>query len=70
MVPSMHDEAGVSGYKTNYSLQVSGVSALFDARVAETIIQVRTGHRSLDVLQLYGRVTDKQIYKFQTYWVE
>ena len=48
MVSSMCKEAGVKGKKTNHSLRVAGVSALFDAGVPERVIQGRTGHKSVD----------------------
>ena len=60
MVPSMCEEAGISGEKTNHSLWVTGTSALFDAGVPEKIIQGCTGHRSLDASQVYERVTEEQ----------
>ena len=62
MVQTMCEEAGVLGHKTNHSLRViiSGASILFDAGVPVRIIQARTGHRSLDALRLYERITDKQ----------
>lgn len=60
MVHSICEEAGIGGNKTNHSLRVTGASALFDAGVPEHIIQSRTGHRSLDALRLYERVTDEQ----------
>ena len=60
MVSKMCTEAGVSGNKTNYSLRVSGATSLFSAGVPERIIQQRTGHRSVEALQLYERVTDQQ----------
>ena len=52
--------AGIEGVKTNHSLHVSGASSLFDAGVPERIIQACTGHRCLESLQLYERVTEKQ----------
>ena len=51
---------GLSGKKTNYSLRVSGTSCLFEAGVPEKLIQQRTGHRTLESLRMYERVTDKQ----------
>ena len=60
MVSGMCEEAGIVGKKTNHSLRVSGTSALFDAGVSERIIQSQTGHRSLEALRLYERVTDDQ----------
>ena len=43
-----------------HSLRVAGASSLFDAGVPERIIQARTGHRSLESLRLYERVTERQ----------
>ena len=60
MVPEMCSEAGIAGRKTNHSLHVSGASSLFDAGVPERIIQQRTGHRSIEGLRAYERVTDDQ----------
>ena len=60
MVSEMCEEAGISGKKTNHSLRVSGASSHFSAGVPERIIQQRTGHRSLEALRLYERVTDDQ----------
>ena len=64
MVSEMCEEAGTSGKKTNHRLRVSGASSLFSAGVPERIIQQRTGHRSLEALRLYERVTDDQNYLF------
>ena len=60
MVAEMCEEAKISGKKTNHSLRVSGASSLFDAGVPEHIIQQRTGHRSLDGLRAYERITTEQ----------
>lgn len=68
MVPTMCEEAGIEGHKTNHSLRVSGASTLFDAGVPEKIIQGRTGHRSLDALRLYERVTDNQNQQVSKIW--
>ena len=46
--------------KTNHSLRVTGASSLFDAGVPEKIIQQSTGHRSIDGLRVYERVTEEQ----------
>ena len=60
MVPEMCQEAGITGKKTNHSLRVSGATTLFDAGVPERIIQQRTGHRSIEGLRIYERVTNEQ----------
>jgi hypothetical protein len=56
----MFEEAHIAGKKTNHSLRVTGASALFAAGVPERVIQQRTGHRSLDGLRTYERVTEDQ----------
>ena len=59
--------AGITGVKTNHSLRVSGASAFFDAGVPERIIQGRTGHRCLESLRVYERVTNQQNQKYPKY---
>ena len=59
MVSKMCTEAGISGNKSNHSLRVSGATSLFSG-VPERIIQQRTGHRSVEALRPYERVTDQQ----------
>ena len=61
MVSVMCEEAGISGKKTNHNLRVAGASTLFDAGVPERIIQGRTGHKSIEALRVYERVTDDQL---------
>ena len=60
MVPDMCSDAGLVGKKTNHSLRVSGATSLFEAGVPERVIQKRTGHRSLQSLRMYERVSDGQ----------
>ena len=60
MMSTMCEEAGIASAKTNHSLRVAGTSAMFDAGVPERIIQGRTGHRSLEALRMYERVTNQQ----------
>ena len=60
MVPDMCSDAGLVGKKTNHSLRVSGATSLFEAGVPERVIQQRTGHRSLQSLRMYERVSDGQ----------
>ena len=52
--------AGGITKKTNHSLRATGATALFKAGVPEKIIQSTTGHRSVDALQCYERVSDEQ----------
>ena len=60
MVAEMCSKAGITGRKTNHSLRVSGATTLFDAGVPERIIQQRTGHKSIESLCIYERVTEDQ----------
>ena len=56
---SMFSKVGIVG-KTNHSLRATGASQLFQAGVAEKIVQERTGHRSVKALRLYERTTTAQ----------
>ena len=60
MVPDMFKDAGVEEKKTNHSLRAAGVSQLFEAGVDEKVIQSRSGHRRLESLRMYERVTPAQ----------
>lgn len=57
MVKDICTEAQVEGNFTNHSLRATGATALFDAGVPETIIQKRTGHKSLKALRCYEWVS-------------
>ena len=59
MVREMCAEAGI-GFKTNHSLRASGASAMFRANVPEKIIQKTTGHRSIEALRSYERISTIQ----------
>ena len=56
----MCNDAHVEGNFTNYSLRAIGAMLLFDAGVPEMIVQKRTGHKSLDALRTYERITPRQ----------
>lgn len=60
LVKKMCEDADVQGNFTNHSLRATGATLLFDAGVPELIVQKRTGHRSLDALRTYERITPKQ----------
>lgn len=60
MVPDMFKDAGVEEKKTNHSLRAAGVSQLFEAGMDEKVIQSRSGHRRLESLRMYERVTPAQ----------
>ena len=60
MVKDMCSQAKIEGKKTNHSLRASGITTLFQAGVSEKVIQDRSGHRSLDGLRKYERVSEEQ----------
>lgn len=59
MVKDMCGEADILG-KTNHSLRATGASSMFNNDVSEAVIQKVTGHRSLDALRTYERVSVDQ----------
>ena len=60
MVPMMFLQAGVEEKKTNHSLRAAGVTQLYEASVDEKIIQARSGHRRLESLRMYERISQDQ----------
>ena len=60
MLKTMCEEADVAGNKSNHSLRVYAATELFTAGIPEKVIQDRTGHRSLDGLCHYERISEKQ----------
>ena len=60
MVKEICSEAGLDGKKTNHSLRVAGATSLYQAGVPEKLIQQRTGHRCLQSLRDYERVSSDQ----------
>ena len=59
MVRDTCAESGISK-KTNHSLRATWATTLFTDGVPEKIIQNTTGHRSLDSLHCYERVSNEQ----------
>ena len=59
MVKNMCLEGGIAG-KSNHSLRASGATAMFQNGVPEKIIQKVTGHRSLEALREYERISTDQ----------
>jgi len=55
----MCERAGVE-CKSNHSLRATGASEMFGANLPEIFIQSRTGHCSLEALQLYERPSHEQ----------
>ena len=60
LLKKMCKYAEVEGNFTNHSLRATGATLLFDAGVPELIVQKRTGHKSLDALRAYERITPRQ----------
>jgi len=60
MLATMYADADISGHKTNHSLRAYGTTQLFRAGIPEKVIQDRSGHRSLEGLRKYERISDKQ----------
>ena len=52
--------AGIQGHKTNHYLRVTTAIRLFHAGVDAQLTMKRTGHRSLDGVRLYKRVSNEQ----------
>ena len=52
--------SGIPGFKTNHSLRVTAATRLFHSGVDEQFIMSRTGHRSLEGVRAYKRVSDDQ----------
>ena len=55
----MFSDAGLET-KTNHSLRATGATALFNAGVPEKVIQNTTGHRSVEALRKYEKVSIEQ----------
>ena len=59
MMKGMSVECGIAT-KTNHSLRATGVTSMFQANVPEKIIQKTTGHRSVEALRSYERISANQ----------
>ena len=59
-VSRLSSKAGIQGHKTNHFLRVTTATRLFHAGVDEQLTMKRTGHRSLDGVCLYKRVSNEQ----------
>ena len=61
MLKEMCAEAGISTDFSNHSLRAYGATTLFQAKVPEKLIQMRTGHKSLESLRCYERTSESQL---------
>ncbi len=53
-------EAVIHGFITNHSFRVTAATRLFQAGVDEQLIMRQTGHRSIDGVWLYKRISTDQ----------
>ena len=60
VMKTMSTQAGLSQVYTNHSFRTFGASRMFQHGVLEKLIQERTGHRSLEALRKYERVSEEQ----------
>ena len=60
MVKQMFRDAGIDGNFTNHSLRATCATQLFSAGVPEALVQKQTGHKSVESLRVYERVTESQ----------
>ena len=61
MLKDMCAEAGLAKDFNNHSLRAYGATILFQAKVPEKLIQMRTGHKSLEALRSYERTSESQL---------
>ena len=54
------ESAGITGYKTNHLLRVTAATRLFQSGVDEQVIKNVTGHRSVDGVRAYKRMSEEQ----------
>ena len=59
MVKEVCCDAVIDG-KTNHSMRATGATMLFQNEIPEHVIQTVTGHKSLDALRSYERISTKQ----------
>ena len=59
-VKQLCKDAGIPGFKTNHSLRVTSATRLFQSGVDEQLIMSRTGHRSIQGVRAYKRVSEDQ----------
>ena len=60
MVRDMCKAAGIAGYKTNHSLRATTATRLFQAGVDKQLIMECTGHKSIDGVRSYKRMSSEQ----------
>ena len=59
-------QTGIEGYETNHSLRATAITSLFESGVDKQQIMERTGHRSLEGVRSYKRMSDKHFLMFLT----
>ena len=53
LVKTFCEEAGLQGYFTGHSGKVTCATELFSANIDEQLIQIHTGHRSIEAVRCY-----------------
>ena len=61
LLKEMCAKAGLSKDFTNHSLWAYGTTTLFQAKVPEKLIQMRTGHKPIEALRSYERTSETQL---------
>ena len=59
-VSKLCKSADIGGFKTNHFLRVTTATRLFQSGADEQLIMDRTGHRSVDGIRAYKRVSEEQ----------
>ena len=60
MVGRLCKKAGISGFKINHLLRVTSTTYLFQSEADEQLIMAHTGHRNVDGVCMYKRVSEEQ----------
>ena len=60
LIPNMCKAAGIQGYKTGHSGEVTCATTLYRKGFSDQLIKERTGHRSLKALHQYKRTGSNQ----------
>ena len=62
-IGNMCKKAGIKGYTTNHSLRATAATRLYLSRVDEQLVMERTGHRSIEGIRSFKRMSP-------IYWME
>ena len=62
LMKTMASEAGIGRRLTNYSLRAYGITKMFQENVPEKLIMDKSGHRSIEGVRQYARISEEQQY--------